>query len=361
VKILFACIPTPLNRFLFDLKNALADHCQVVHDHELFWKCQGDFHIVHIHWPEYVSYEIEKCLGKKLEGKIFEELEYVLRYWKEKARIVVTRHNTAPHTSDNGSFEKLYTKVYTYADAVIHMGRYSKTEYLSHYSDVFDLSGQKQEFIPHGNYLSLPNNVSKSEARRKLGVRQSRKTVLVFGGILGKKETDLIRQSFRLLPGINKTLLVPIWKETLQNISWIRLKYWVRDFTRLYYKLHPWYHFGYEPVPDNEVQYYLNAADVLLIPRDKALNSGNLILGFTFGKVVVGPDVGNIGEILNETGNPTFDPNDHKSASRALGIGLKRVREGLGEKNQDIALKNWNLSIIAKQHITLYNSLLNSL
>lgn len=41
-------------------------------------------------------------------------------------------------------------------------------------------------------------------------------------------------------------------------------------------------------------------------------------LAFLYHKVVVGPKVGNIGELLSETGNPTFDPDDKKDILRAL-------------------------------------------
>ncbi len=48
-------------------------------------------------------------------------------------------------------------------------------------------------------------------------------------------------------------------------------------------------------------------ADVLFIPIIKSLNSGNVALGNTFGKVVVGPNYGVIGEELEKLGNPVFD------------------------------------------------------
>ncbi len=41
LKILFACIPTPGNRFMIDLKNELErENCIVISDHEESWKCE---------------------------------------------------------------------------------------------------------------------------------------------------------------------------------------------------------------------------------------------------------------------------------------------------------------------------------
>lgn len=54
----------------------------------------------------------------------------------------------------------------------------------------------------------------------------------------------------------------------------------------------------------------MSVADIALLQRVKILNSGSLPLNFYFGNVVVGPDVGNVGEILKKTGNPVFNVED---------------------------------------------------
>jgi hypothetical protein len=134
--------------------------------------------------------------------------------------------------------------------------------------------------------------------------------MLVFGAIRNLKERDLARETFDNLPTPNKVLLVSNWMEVLPQVAWIRLKYWLRDLERLCYRLHPRYNFNYGFVPEDETQLYLNAADILFISRFHVLNSGNVTLGMTFGRVVVGPDSWDVGELLRETGNPTFDSSE---------------------------------------------------
>ncbi len=46
----------------------------------------------------------------------------------------------------------------------------------------------------------------------------------------------------------------------------------------------------------------------IVIPRVDSLNIGNVFLCFTFARQVIGPDIGNIGEVLKITGNPVYDP-----------------------------------------------------
>lgn len=57
---------------------------------------------------------------------------------------------------------------------------------------------------------------------------------------------------------------------------------------------------------------------MVFIQRTDILNSGNVPLALSFGRVVTGPDSGNIGGLLAETGNPAFDPADPRSVDIAL-------------------------------------------
>jgi len=107
-------------------------------------------------------------------------------------------------------------------------------------------------------------------------------------------------------------------------------------------------------VPEIEIQKYLNAADVVIIQRFNHLNSGNIPLGFSFKKVVVGPKTGNITEILESTNNPVYDPNDINSLSTALSEGLKLAEKDHGEKNYQFAQLKWNTVEVGTAHVNFY-------
>jgi hypothetical protein len=53
LKILFASIPQPRNRFVRDLEEGIGTYADVVYDFEEFWSCQKNYDIVHIHEPVY--------------------------------------------------------------------------------------------------------------------------------------------------------------------------------------------------------------------------------------------------------------------------------------------------------------------
>jgi hypothetical protein len=102
------------------------------------------------------------------------------------------------------------------------------------------------------------------------------------------------------------------------------------------------------------MQCYFCAADVVLIQRLDALNSGNLPMAFAASKVVVGPDIGNVGEILRETENFLFDPANMDSAVRVIQEASIASETGKGTQNKKYAEEHWSSVVIAKAMIEIY-------
>ncbi len=365
MNILVANIPLPGNRFIVDLHEALEQRgVKIEFSHEAFWARQGDFDVVHLHFPEYMTFEIKEAYQKELTDELIKNIEARLKHWADRSRIVITRHVLLPHDARaDERWERLYELCYAYADGVAHFAQASIDEFEERYAKTKFYRGKppRHAIIPHANYASLPNNISREQARAKLGIASSAKVMLVFGSIRNFEECDLITSAFQGAKTKNKLLLVSRWREKLADVSWIRLKYWIRDLRRLYYKLHPQYIFNYGFVEEKDAQLYLNASDVLFIPRFKVLNSGNVTLGMSFGKVVVGPDSWDVGELLRETGNVTFDPDNPSTAAQAVEQAFELTGSDLGERNRQRALNEWTPRQCAELYCNLYHSVQSTL
>ena len=349
LKILFANIPTPGNRFVLDLKEGLEHHADVVWDHQEFWNMKNEYDIIHIHWPEYLSFELESYLYKPSEpipNEIWEKTINCLEYWSKKSKIIYTRHVQYPHARHDDEFLKLYKAVVSYCDTIIHFANYSIQQFKQWYPDLEQI---KHVVIPHHNYASLPNRSTKQQAREYLNINQGAKVMLVFGGIK-EHEKSLIKAAFKAIPDKNKVLLAPGWKIPRRKISYIRLREWLWNFEVWIAKQNSKFRTNLGFVKEKDAHYYLNAADFLFIPRTSELNSGNITLGCTFGLVVVAADTADIGEILKETGNPTFTVGNSKSVANSIKKAFELTLLNHGQTNKNSALNHWDVKSISKQY-----------
>ena len=354
LKILFANIPTPGNRFVLDLKEGLEHHVDVVWDHEEFWNMKNKYDIIHIHWPEYLSFELESYLYKPDESipqELWDKTITCLEYWSKKSKIIYTRHVQFPHVRHDEEFLNLYKIVASYCDTIVHFANYSIQQFKDWYPDLEHI---KHVVIPHHNYASLPNRSTMQQAREYLNIDQDTKVMLVFGGIK-EHEKPLIKMAFNSIPYKNKVLLAPGWKILRRKISYIRLREWVWNFEVWRAKQNNRFRANLGFIKEEDAHYYLNAADFLFIPRTSELNSGNITLGCTFGLVVVGKDTADIGEILKQTGNPTFTVGNSKSVANAIKKAFELNENGFGFINKERALINWNINIISEQYFFLIN------
>ena len=339
---------------MLDLKEGLEQHADVVWDHQEFWNMKNEYDIIHIHWPEYLSFELESYLYKPSESipnEIWEKTINCLEYWSKKSKIIYTRHVQFPHVRHDKEFLKLYKIVASYCDTIVHFANYSVQQFKEWYPDLDNI---KHIVIPHHNYASLPNKSTKQQAREYLNIDQDTKVMLVFGGIK-EHEKPLIKKAFKAIPDKNKMLLAPKWKTPRRKISYIRLREWVWNFEVWRAKQNNKFRTNLGFIKEEDAHYYLNAADFLFIPRTSELNSGNITLGFTFGLVVVGADTTDIGEILKQTGNPTFTVDDEDSLKKAIAEVYQLKAQEHGARNKALAVNEWSLSKISDSYIKLMN------
>ncbi len=89
-------------------------------------------------------------------------------------------------------------------------------------------------------------------------------------------------------------------------------------------------------------------SDILLIVRNESLNSGNISLGFSFGCYVVGPDIGNIGNILKENNNFVYNIKDIKY-NHIVSKSIENLNSNIIENNRRTAIYNWDWRKLSKE------------
>jgi beta-1,4-mannosyltransferase len=309
----------------------------------LFWMLPKNVDILHIQWPEVLFPG-----GRDPSEVELAKLEERLEEWKKRTRIVASIHNRIPHFRKTDRARRLFATIYKHCDGIIHFGERSVEAFKE---DFPMLGSMPHAVIPHGNYAFFENTVSPAEARRRLEIDPERFVVLAFGQMRHQRELRCLLQGFLKFKHRSKTLLIA-GRMFCPHHFIIKACQFLQRHSKLPVLIHNRF------IPDTEVQHFLNAADVLVIPHMDQLNSGNVALGFTFGKVVVGPATGVIGETLQQAGNPTFVPGNARSLAAALNEATELMERGKGRENQKLALEVWSWPRIAKQHVEFYSRIM---
>ena len=82
-------------------------------------------------------------------------------------------------------------------------------------------------------------------------------------------------------------------------------------------------------------------------------------MGFSFSKVVIGPNIGNIGPVISKLNNPVFNPGNINSIAKAMIKAKELVGTNVELNNYEYAKNECSPMLVAQKHNDLYKSLLN--
>lgn len=176
--------------------------------------------------------------------------------------------------------------------------------------------------IPHGHYIdAYPNDVGRLDARASLDLDGDETVFLYFGRIRAYKNVPALVSAFSRLERDDVRLLIvgnPASEAIARDIE-VRCEGDDRIKTVL------------EFVPEDEVQRFMNAADVVVLPFEDVLSSGSTLLAMSFGRPVVSPALGCLTMLVS--GDLTYDPSDPDGLLAALERSLETDLRALGRRS----------------------------
>lgn len=292
------------------------------------------YDIIHFHWPEAVFYWTQP--GEKE----LEELNKIISFRKEKgSKIIYTRHNIKPHSDRYlNNKNQLYSIIEKNSDYIIHLGNWSRNEYIRN-----NTKKTSHAIIYHHIYNMFESPwITKERARDYFNISYDKLVVLAFGDFRNEEEKEWTLRAFNSIEHDDKLLIAPRFGKILPSTIHDARHYWLHN----------------KFVDDEELAYYFTVADIVFIQRTDILNSGNLPMAFLFNKFVVGPDIGNVGEILQKTNNFTFVPGNVNSVQKAFKEAIHQIYHG-NCKNHNYAIRHWSIKRIANQYKKIFNQLTN--
>ncbi len=215
-------------------------------------------------------------------------------------RVVLTAHNVNAGRRDAADswLNRLTLSVqYRLVDHIFAHTNKSRSELETD----FGVSASKITVIPYGMNSVVPDtSLTPKDARQHLGIESSALTVLFFGQIAPYKGLeDLLTALLELETESDQYRLIIAGKPKWNDAYWQKMKHLITGAglaSKIVARI--------EFIPDEEVEVFFKAADVLILPYKEIFQSGVLFLSYSFGLPVIATDVGSLKEDVldGETG-----------------------------------------------------------
>jgi D-inositol-3-phosphate glycosyltransferase len=250
------------------------------------------------------------------KAQMFDRTLLMLYYKLLGKKIVLTAHNVnaGKRDSNDSWLNRLTLRVqYRLVDHIFVHTEKMKSELVQE----FGVQGRKVTVIPFGINNSVPDSgITAAEAKRKLGIGSATKAILFFGNIGPYKGVDVLVSAFQNLATSDEEYRLIIagkprggCEEYLERIQ--------ESINRHVTRSHIIQKIGY--IPDEEVELYFKAADILVLPYKEISQSGVLVLAYSFGLPVIAADVGSLRDDImeGETGF-LFKPCNHADLAQSI-------------------------------------------
>lgn len=323
----------------------LHPECELSWGRETFWSDDiFSFNIVHFHWPQ-------TFMGKDPHSEE-DLLHHIEKMISAGIKIVATCHDLEPHYDQFADKAESMKIVYSHCNAIIHLGEYSKKLFEERYPTA------KHLLIPHHLYDTVYTHFpSRVESLKHLHLPEDKTYVLCFGTFRAEQERQLIINLSKQLDDKNVIILAP----SFMNIWWRSFRLFHKRLKKLYCQYrYNIYCTGrtWRAVSDKNLPYYYAAADVVFIQRVKILNSGNAMMPMLFGKVVVGPDCGNVGPLLRQWDYPVFSIDNTNNMGDLVRRALKMERDGISFQNKERQHSKYSTAVITDKLYDEYKNIL---
>ena len=319
-----------------------------------FTEYKSSYPIVNIQFPEAI-FDWIATIAEQLK-----EFEKKILLSKKHSKLVFTLNDMQSHYDVENNFADLFKLIRRHVDGVIHLGNYS----LQKYKHLFSPSCT-HAVIYHPLYESLINDFEASDFQVKFQLDLNNKFIVsVIGSVRSIEEVKLIFKIFRKIPHKNKFLVVPNMYLFRRLPAFVPYR-----FRKVYRKIEEkifcfplrksQYFFGFKFLDYKYMVDLVQNSSLILIPRIRNLNSGNLYLGITFDKPMIIPKVGNLSEVADFFGFPILDL-EKKITKEIIKSQLNLEESSFFVTNDYLEKKKqFKASVIAKQYDAFFYKLIN--
>ncbi len=266
--------------------------------------------------------------------------------------LVWTAHNLIGHDAANADYRRRMVQLLVDRCNAIVVMSHAAERLLRESCRIGDST--RVAVIPHGHYIdTYANVVGRPQARAAFSVDESARVVLFLGRLQPYKGLEDLIDAFARIAREGDLLVLAGPGGGAEYCEQVRLRASAARPQGCEIRVIPGL------IPDDLLQLYFNAADVVALPFKAILNSGSALLAQSFGRCVIAPALGSLPEVLCDDGFFGYDPAEPDALVRTLGAALERsdlVDRGLIAR--DYLRRHYDWTDIGRKVRELYETIL---
>jgi glycosyltransferase involved in cell wall biosynthesis len=276
--------------------------------------------VIHLHWTEpYIA--SGRAVSRLKAERTIAELRLARRLG---VRVVWTAHDLYRHDRDEDPVERRFLRALARSSDAVIVHCAAAADALTETLGLAASARARLVVVPHGHYRGLyPDSITREAARERLGLPHDARVIAFVGWLRPYKGVAELIEAFERVAQPTARLVVA--GRALDEDYAGHLRDLAGADPRVQLAL------GF--VPDDELQVYLRAADIVAAPFLEIFTSGSVVLAMSFGRAVIAPRRGCVAETVDEAGGILYDPADPAGLEEALRRALIADTEAMGRHN----------------------------
>ncbi|MFL5680050.1 MAG: glycosyltransferase [Chloroflexota bacterium] len=263
--------------------------------------------VLHLHWTNKILEGATDPLDARKRLDVF--VARLDRFIAAGGAVAWTVHNVLPHGAAMPALEAALQQAIVDRATVVHV---MSTNASAEVAEWFTIPADKVLHVPHPNYVgAYVDSISREAARWELDLPPDDTVYALLGAIKPYKGLDQLLDAFGTVSARDRgrrRLVVAGMPSQEPGVAAFLDRCALDPFISLHARR----------IPGEDMQVFLRASDVAVLPYLRSLNSGVLMLALSFGVPVVAPRVGGIAEVVTPEFGRLYDPGEPNGLLDAL-------------------------------------------
>ena len=265
-------------------------------------------------------------------------------------KVVLTVHDVSSFSNSSNS-SVIGKLVYKLTDRIITHNEFSKSEIINVNANLSSCIS----IVPHGNYTPFINvQYDKEKSKEQLSIPNNRRILLFFGMIKKVKGLEFLLSALKSVIKQNPDVLLVIAGKPWENNFSAYQKIIDENNLSEYILLHAKF------IPQEDVEHYYCASDLVVLPYKKIYQSGVLMMALSYERPVLVSDLPPLKEIISDNENgflfKTENVSDLSAKLNSI-LGNEELMEQVKTKGTELINTKYDWGEIGKQTKQAYQSL----